>query len=264
MPELKTIPLADIREPQTAVRVAMDDEAFESLKTSMNDVGLIQPIVLIPNGDIYEVEAGHRRFLAARALHWKEIPAVVYQPDEIQHEAAKLHENLFREDVTAAEEALFFMELVEKHGYDEDRLCTVTRRTPDYIAGRLNLLRGDQDIFKALMDRLISFSAARELNRLKDANVRRMYLDQAIRSGAPARIVKGWVDTAEHLKVEVGDAGQAQPDPAPIQTEDGHSMECWLCGGYKDTYNLQMVWIHTYCMGQLNKSLQQLQQEKEG
>lgn len=263
MAELRNVDMQYIIEPALPVRAAMDEEKLAELKQSLAEIGLLQPIILMPSGERYEIEAGHRRFLAARELGWTEIRAVIYQPGEIQHEAAKLHENLFREDITAAEEALFFAELVEKHGYDEERLCKATSRSANYIADRMRLLRGDQNVFTAVMERKIPFAVGRLLNSIEAEPLRRMYLDQAIRSGAPARVVRDWVN---HLKVEAIGPVTVQPqDYGNGAGEDGpaHAMECFFCGGWKDTYNLQMVWIHSYCHTQIQAAIK-AQERGEG
>lgn len=246
MPELRRVPLADIDEPELPVREAMDEGLLADLAEDMRNQGLLQPIGLKIRGDRFEIEFGHRRFMAATMNAWTEILALIFQPGEITEDAAKLGENLFREDMTAAEEAFFIVQLMEKRGYDEEHLCKALRKSPDWIADRLRLLQGDEEVLNALRRRDINFSVARELNKCAKQDTRRYFLHQAIAAQCGARVVGKWVAD-----------DKAQPDsPAMPATEPAAPAEytaapvakydCELCGGDKDPFNLIHVRMHKW------------------
>jgi ParB family chromosome partitioning protein len=254
LPELKRIPLSEIDEPELPIREAMDEKALADLAHSMATTGLLQPILIKAKGDRYEIECGHRRFMAAMSLHWSDIPSIVHQPGEIVEGAAMLAENLYREDITAAEEAFYIVQLQEKFGFNESQLCAALKHSPDWIADRLRLLGGDADVLNAVRARKINFSVARELNKCPDADMRRYFLDAAIRSESGARVVAGWV--AEHRNRPPADAVQpsehlpsAPPESAPAAT-----FECELCGGDRDPYNLVHIRLHKWEWERIRKA----------
>lgn len=246
MPELKQIALADIDEPEYAVRLEMDEEKMGELCADMTRNGLLQPVGLKRKGERWEVEYGHRRLIAAGRLNWQTIPALCYEPGELNEGAALIAENFCREDVTAAEEALFIVRLQEKHGMDEAALCKAFGRSADWIGDRLKLLRGDEQIFRELAARHIGFAIARELNKCPDEQMRRFYLHEAARTGATARTVTQWVENykatlAPSQPVEQSAGTSPAPTEQPIAP---YRLECALCGGYKDPYNLVNVALH--------------------
>lgn len=246
MPELRNLTLGEIDEPSLPIRIAMDDARMEDLCDSMAKSGLLQPIGVKPVNGRYEIEFGHRRFLAATRLRWATIPALIFQPAELQSGAAMLAENICREDITAAEEALLFAQAQEKFSLDEDGLVEMFRRSSDYIADRLRLLRDDPEVFKALHERKINFSVARELNKVPDEQTRRYYLDAAVRGGVNARTVMGWRQQYQAAQSTPSPTASADPPAAEQQQPSPHEVSCFLCGGNRDPYNLESVYIHKW------------------
>lgn len=254
-PELELIPLDLIGEPELPARERMDFDALEDLKTSLKAVGLLSPIVVVKRGRGYETVAGHRRLLAARELKWPSIRAFVYPEGWEDADAAMLHENIVREQLNAAEEAVFFAQLLEKRKLDEAGLCALVKRSPDYIGDRLELLRRDPEVFEALRKGKINYSVARVLNRFPDEPTRRSFLDQAIRSGTSATVVQQWWDDwrSYHFP-ELQRINQDTPLP-PTIPQESHGIECFVCGGYKDPYNLVTVLIHKWELAEMQRLL---------
>jgi ParB family chromosome partitioning protein len=256
LPELKRIPLADIDEPELPARASMSEVKLADLCESMTAIGLLQPITLKRKDLRYEIEAGHRRFMAARELKWRDIPALVYEPGELAEGAAMLAENIFREDLNAAEEALLFVQSQDRFGLDEAGLVDRFKRSPDYIADRLRLLRGDEQVFDALVHDRINFSVARELNKCEDEGMRRYYLDAAIRGETGARTVAEWVKSWRQQGV-LAPAAPAETVPSTVEHEhiDG-TPECAFCGGRKDPWNLVSIYVHKWELAEIKRVLQ--------
>ena len=258
MPELKRIALPDIDEPPTPARVAMDDLKMSELMKSMSEIGLLNPITLKRLDLRYEIECGHRRFIAAKNLGWKEITALVYEPAELVEGASMLAENVFREDLSAAEEAVLFAEAQEKYQLDEAGLCARFHVTPDYLGDRMRLLRQDQEVFGALMRREINFSVARELNKCEDQAHRRYLLDIAQRTGYAARVIADMIRQFRQQQSPTQSTPVAPEPAASTPVADPYRVECVLCGGHKDPYNLITIQIHKWewelILKQLGKS----------
>ena len=262
MPELRKVLLAEIDTPSLPARVSMDERKMDELCESMQQIGLLQPILLKPANGRYEIEAGHRRYMAAQRLAWSDILALVFQPEEIAQGAAMLAENIIREDLSAAEEAILFAEALEKYGLDESGLVARFRRSADYIADRLRLLRDDSEVFNALMARKISFSVARELNKCTDQAHRRYLLDAALRGQVGARVVAQWI-ADWRLTSQPREEGSAVTVPATEQpAENPYRVECCICGGYRDPWNIVPVSIHKHELEQILKIVKQGQQEQ--
>lgn len=263
MPELRTIALADIDEPPLAARVAMDEGKLNELMQSLTSIGLMQPIGVKPRDGRFEIEYGHRRFTAAMRLGWHHIMALVYQPNEIVEGAAMLAENIHREELSAAEEALLFAESQEKFGLDEAGLCKRFNVTPDYLGDRLRLLRMGGKVFESALARRINFSVARELNKCEDEQHRNYLLDIAERSGCSARVVTDYVRQWRVSASPVTSTTPAPPAntvPTPIEP---YRIECALCGGGKDPWNLIDVKLHKWEWEMIQEQIKKLNQEQE-
>jgi ParB family chromosome partitioning protein len=257
MPELRNLTLGEIDPPDLPIRIAMSDAKMKDLCDSMSKIGLLQPIVVKPVNGRYEIECGHRRFIAATQLGWPTIRALVFKPEELSEGAAMLAENICRESITAAEEALLFAQAQEKFSLDEDGLVAMFRRTPDYIGDRLRLLRDDAEVFKALHKRKINFSVARELNKIPDEAQRRYYLDCAIRGGVNARTVMGWRQQYTASLSTPSPTASADPPAAEEEQPSPPDLGCFLCGGSRDPWNLESVYIHKYEKEQILKMVKQ-------
>jgi ParB/RepB/Spo0J family partition protein len=254
--ELRTIPLERVADPHLPARETMDQDRLEDLKESFQQLGQLSPIVVIPRGEGFEVVAGHRRLLAARELRWPTIRAMVYPAGWVDQSAAMLHENIIRENLNAAQEAVFFAQLLEERKLDEAGLCKLVKRTPQYIGQRLDLLRKDQEVFQALRAGRISFAVARELNRFPDESIRRYHLEQAIRSGTSSRVVEQWYNDWKSYHVPTPEGGYAAvPSPEAVAVEPSPGIECFLCGGHKDPYNLISVLIHKWELIEIKRIL---------
>jgi len=245
---LREIPLELIDPPERAIRESMDQTLLEELTDSIREMGVIQPIVVLPGDDRYRILAGHRRFIASGRAGKQTIPAVVRAVDAGAGEAVTVHENSFREDVNPAEEARYFAYLLEHSCEgDVDKLCRLARAKRGYVEERLLLLRGDPEVLATLKERRISLAVARELNRIRDQGYRRMYLDAAARGGATARMVQEWrIQSERVIPVEPPAPGDGTNQftalPPPIT-----GMMCFLCDGTDCVHEMELLYVHRAC-----------------
>lgn len=277
MPETHNIPIDLILEPPEPVRVSMDEQALYDLRDSIRAVGLLQPIIVVPvtpalpEGEVtvhfgtppadiapkvmYEIVAGHRRFLACRLVPLKEIECKVYELAWEAKEAAMLAENAFREGVTAAEEGWKYCSLVERFQLTEAQLCAMARQSPDYIYTRMDMVKTDEVVARLNATRKINFTVAKELLKCKDVAHRHYLATMAAESGATGAVVKSWV--AQYVAQQQGTVEMppavAVPDAGTPPVEN--HMRCWCCGGEKDPQNLRMIYLHWYEMEGLMRVL---------
>jgi len=255
--EFRKLPLSQIDEPPLAMRAEISDDAIAQLKESFALVGQLQPIGVRQLGERYQICFGHTRYLAALGLGWREMDCKVYGADETPEEAAKVAENLVRTEVTPVDEALYFAELYEQYEQDIARVCRAVGRKEDYVADRLRLLEGDEQVREALHKRQISFSVARILNQIGDEKFRRYHLDIAVRHGMTARSA-----TEALTFYKTHHEGKPLPEAREVEVEDAPAapapvVACFLCGGHLDPYNMENVWIHKHERAQIEKMLRE-------
>jgi ParB/RepB/Spo0J family partition protein len=241
--------MVGIAEPPLPVRQSFDPDKLAELAASMKRDGLINPIALEENGDGYTVMAGHRRFLAARINQWELIPARVWRQGTCAPEAILAAENAEREDVNPAEEAMWLGELLEgRCNGDVDQLCELVHMKRSKVEGRVLLLTGDEEVFRAVQRGEINLAVAAELNRYDDELLRRMRLDAAAKGGATARMVREWrLNDQRLVNVIQSSVEGAAPAANPQQTYAVSSLLCSICGQGDEPHRLRIQYIHDFC-----------------
>lgn len=245
----KSIPVEQLSGPAEAMREGMDEEKMQDLIASIQEVGLINPLAVVPRGDGFEVKAGHRRLIACISLGWRAIPCRVYPAGCQIDEAIKAHENAFREDLNPAEEARYFGRMLATAcENDVDKLVAMMHLTRDYVEGRLLLLAGDEDVLQALAASKISYGVAQWLNKCKDRLTRITYLQAAVDGGASVRLVRDWVTRANTLQ-ELQE--NAPPNPSADVPRTGSAstppLLCALCEEGPEAGGIECYFVHRHC-----------------
>ena len=257
-PVLRDIALDSIDPPPAPIRAHMDTTELAELARSISVLGIIEPLIVVPDAGRYKVIAGHRRYLAAIMAGLLRVPCVIF--DE-QHEAldgVQLHDNLYREDLNAVEEGRKFQSMLPSCGDDVDTLAGLIRQSRGYVEDRLLLLTGDAEVCDALAARQISFAVAKELNKVNEQAMRRMFLTAAVDGGATARLVMGWRvranagARAEEIRTERAAAAAEAPAPA---TDPASIFACFYCQGSENPHDLQLFYVHSSCLAIVRRLL---------
>jgi len=262
--EVRDVEMRLIDAPKLPVRASMDEAGMVELMESMALVGLKVPIKVRPVGKRFEVVYGHRRFMAATNLGWVMIPAIVQAMDDRQMIVERFTENQARENVNPVEEAYYFRQLVDEYHFTEDMLCEAVKKSVDYVAKRLKLLRGCQFVLDSLAERKITLGVAEALNQVTDENMRKSYLYHAILGEHSANTVKDWVQRWKATQMP-GVQTVAQPSVVTeAQEYQPPVMACEICGPCQDTYNLRSIMVHNYEIGMLHKVIDAAKQRLAG
>lgn len=248
-PAFRELPLDVIDTPELPSRTSMDERKLEELAADIRVKGVLQPISVVRVGERYEVVAGHRRTLGARKAGRVAVPCMVYPDKQIALEGVTYSENRFRESLNAADEAQWFMELLERDcGGDVDRLCAKLGEKRPYVEGRLGLFQGDPDVFDAIRANRIKIGVGQEINRCTDSSQRAVFLHQAIVGGATVAIVRGWVDQHKRYQVPQTDAAPSQSAATlPGAIAETNFFTCRACNGTDNVHLMRPINFHQHC-----------------
>ena len=170
---LESIELRTLRPSKTALR--RDSGPISGLMSSIQDKGLLEPIIVRPSDDGYEVVAGMRRYEACKKLGWRRLPAHVVELDDREAYEVSLLENIQRETLNPIEEARAFRNYVEEFGYGgETELARKIGKSQEYVSRRIGLLSLPQRVQDQIMRRRIAPSVAQELTLLSDDDAEEM------------------------------------------------------------------------------------------
>jgi len=156
------LPLALIRPNPDQPRRRFDEAALEELAASIRKQGLLQPLLVRPQSDGYELVAGERRYRAAQMAGLAEVPVVVRELDDRTALELALVENLQREDLNPIEEAQGYQRLVEM-GHAQAEIAEAVGKARSTVANALRLLQLDEASQAALAEGRISAGHARAL-----------------------------------------------------------------------------------------------------
>ena len=156
-------------------RKNFDSDTLDELTRSIKQYGVIQPIILSPDGGRYTIIAGERRFRAAKAAGLTAIPSIVRRLDDIQRKEIALIENLQREDLNPIEEATAYKTLMERFDLTQEELAARLGKGRPTIANSLRLLNLAPAVQEMLIDGRLSAGHARALVIIKDPAVQVTY-----------------------------------------------------------------------------------------
>jgi len=163
------IKLEDLRPNPYQPRKVFKQEALIELSQSIEQNGIIQPIIVRESSiKGYEIIAGERRYRAAKLAKLETVPAVVRQFDDQQMMEVALLENLQREDLSPIEEAEAYHNIMTKLNYTQEMIAERMGKSRSHIANYLRLLTLPQELQNQVSEGNISFGHAKVLLGVKD------------------------------------------------------------------------------------------------
>ena len=174
------------------------EEDIEELVSSVREKGLIQPILIRPVGDRFEVVAGARRLEACKRLRWGRIPCIIRELSDKRAYEISLTENIQRKTMNAVEEAKAFKLYVDQNGWgSESQLAHKIGKSQEYVSQRLSILSLPKNVQQRIIRHQINPSVAQEIARLPDPQVQKILSDQAVKHGMTVGMIR---DTAKSVK----------------------------------------------------------------
>ncbi|MCY6356368.1 ParB/RepB/Spo0J family partition protein [Clostridium sp. ZS2-4] len=149
-------------------RKNFDEEKIMQLAESIKQHGIIQPLVLKKEENIYTIIAGERRWRAAKSIGLKEVPAVILNLSDKEVLEISLIENIQREDLNPIEEALAYKKLIDDFELTQDELSKRIGKSRTAIANCMRLLNLDKRVQEYLIDGVISEGHGRALLGVSD------------------------------------------------------------------------------------------------
>ena len=192
------ISLDDIRPNSAQPRKVFDQEALQDLASSIREHGVIQPVLLRPARNGYELVAGERRWRAARLAGLKQIPAIVRDLTDRQNMFYALIENMQREDLNSIEEARGMEEMMSAFGLNQEETAKTIGKSRSYVANALRLLRLPQDVQDLVMNGSLSAGHARAIAGLEGEELQSEAARKAVENGWSVRQVESY--TGEQKK----------------------------------------------------------------
>ena len=223
--EPQEVKISAIRFPKEQPRRYFDPQKLEQLATSIKAHGILEPLLVRPLEEGYELVAGERRYRAAQLLGLNQVPVIIHEFNDLEAHQVALEENLQREDLNPVEETEGILQLLALQLEMEPQqvvsllhnaasaktrnqqlqenvflqletiektLATLGKGTPEsFRVSKLPLLNLPSEILAALRQGKLAYTKARAIARLKDEQTRQTLLDEAIEGNLTLTQIKG-------------------------------------------------------------------------
>ena len=228
----REISVTDIIPNRLQPRQHFDEETLRTLAASVQEIGVIQPVVVREVDGGYELVAGERRWRAASRVGLSTIPALVRSADDQSSLVTAVVENLHRQDLNSLEEAAAYQQLVEDFSMTQQQVATRVGRSRSAVANTIRLLQLPASVQGLLVDGRISAGHARALLAAPDAATQEALAAEIVSEDLTVRQIEerlrigGEHEPESEAATEAGSTGKASrrvgslPEPAILELEE--------------------------------------------
>ncbi len=187
---INELPISLIEPNPDQPRTEIDEESIAELSASVALHGLLQPLLVRPHGDKYEIVAGERRWRASRLAGLERVPVRVVNLDDTGSLEVALIENLQREDLNPLEAAYGYKRLLNEYGLTQEKLAERLSKSRVSITNALRLLDLPEEVQALLYEGKLSAGHARALLALTDDDLRVKLAERAVENNLSVRDVE--------------------------------------------------------------------------
>ena len=181
------IDINDIKPNRNQPRKNFDDERIAELAESIQEHGIIQPLIVRKSGSTYELVAGERRWRAARKAELSKVPCLIREFTDEENALIAIIENMQREDLDPIEEAEGLNEMIKEYGLTQEEVSRSVSKSRPYITNSLRLLKLPASVRKRVSAGELSAGHARALLGLKGAQAQEQLAERIVKEGLSVR-----------------------------------------------------------------------------
>lgn len=222
--QVRRVPLTDVVPSRFQPRKRFADDAINELMASIREHGVIQPLIVRPAGDKFELIAGERRYRASVLLKLPDVPVVLREATDREVLEMSLIENLQREDLNPMEEAEAYVRLAKEFHLRQEDIAQKVGKSRATVANAMRLLELEESVQALLAQGQITTGHAKAILGLKTEEDQKVIADLVVRQSLNVRDTERLV--AQHLQRNAVDpalqpprgAGQRSPLPSYLLT----------------------------------------------
>lgn len=212
--ETEMISLSIIVPNEWQPRKEFEKNALQGLADSIREHGVVQPVIVRPKGNTFELIAGERRLRAAQLAGLSEIPALVRDYTDRETAEIALIENLQREDLNPLEEGLAYRRMIGEYRFTQEKMAELVGKSRSYVTNMMRLLDLCEEVKTMVMERKMTAGQARPLLGLDNAAEQIALARRIIKEDLSARRIE-----------EILRAGKEGKRPRPVNKADAYIHE---------------------------------------
>ncbi len=194
---LRNLKITEVEPNRDQPRKRFDEEALEELAQSIQEYGLIQPIVVTQKDGYYSIIAGERRWRASKLAGLKEIPAIIREDNEKINSEISLIENMQREDLNPVEKAMGIKTLIDTYGMSQEEVAKKLGKGRSTVANWIRVLNLEPRVLEMAKEGKISEGYCKALLAITDPEKQYQTAIQMLERGSTVRQVEKKAKTKE-------------------------------------------------------------------
>jgi len=222
MSELKEIALNELN-VKSNYRKTFNDKSLKELAESIKENGLVEPIIVRPNGNGYEIVAGERRVRACHIAKLVTIPAIIKNISDKDFLKIQLLENVQRENVPFMEEAFGIRDLRDKCDLDNSEIAKMLGKSEIYVFYMLKLTEMAREAQEAARHGELSKSVAVHIAKLKTAD-NQIQATRDLRRKDKNKLISEWT-ARKYIQAHFSESGVCKPRRSPIEKSEGNDFK---------------------------------------
>lgn len=208
------LPVEQIQTNPYQPRKVFDEDELGHLSDSIKTHGVLQPLVVRPVGDQFQLIAGERRLRAAQAAGLREVPVTVVNFDDQQVFEASLVENIQRSDLNPIEKAQGFKDYLDRYGVTQEQLAQRLGMDRTSVSNLVNLLHLPDEVQTAVRQNQITLGHAKILKGLPDPKRQAELCREVVMKGLSVKALE-LVVKQQKAEAEAKEAEAALKDAHP-------------------------------------------------
>jgi len=212
------VPVAKVRPCAFQPRKDFAPESLKELADSIKEQGIVQPLIVRPQGGNFELIAGERRWRAAQMLGLKEVPVIVREADDRAVLELALIENLQRENLNAIEEAQGYAQLIGQFQLTQEEAAIKVGRSRVVVANALRLLKLAPELQAHVRDGRLSVGHAKAILGLSSADEQKLAAERVFKKSLNVRQTE---ELVSYLQNKTGDKNGKKIPGSPL-LQDAH------------------------------------------
>jgi ParB family chromosome partitioning protein len=238
-------------------RLRFNDDSIDELASSMKESGVLQPVLVVPEGNHYTIIVGERRWRAAQKIGLKKIPSIIRKMPKAQQLETSLVENLQREDLNPLEVALAYQKLTQELNYTQQEIAEKVGKDRASVANYLRLLNLPKEIQDYLAEEKISMGHARALLAFESTKAQLSLARQIVQKQLSVRQVE---KTIQKLKPGPQAEKHRSPDPDLMALQEELIRLLGTKVSISGSQNRGVIKIHYFSTDELNQIYEKIKE----
>lgn len=240
----KSLPIEKMVSGPYQPRIMFDEKNLHDLAESIKQHGIVQPLLVRPSGDLYEIIAGERRWRAAQIAGLHDVPVIIRTASDKMAAEIAMIENIQRDDLSPIEEAEGYRRLIEDFSYTQDVLAGVIGKSRSHLANMMRLLNLPEKVKNYVHSQDLTIGQARPLIGHKDVED---LADVVLAKGLNARQVEALVARDKNPKPPIA---RKSADLAALEKELREIMGLEIAIKYNESNETGSILIKTATLEQ--------------